>query len=136
MKPSIDWHESGGIVTLTISRPEARNALDGPAMETLSEMVDRLHEQPGLRGVILTGQSGRSSARVVISSGCVVSDTKGWSCDGRHMHGIVQRLDALSQPIVVVVNGYALGGAELALAGASQLSKTTVFCASNKLRWA
>ena len=36
----------------------------------------------------------------------------------RQMHGIVQRLDALSQPIVVVVNGYALGGgAELAVAG-------------------
>ena len=44
-----------GVATLTMNRPEARNALSGEMMQSLSEAIPRLAEDPEVRVVVLTG---------------------------------------------------------------------------------
>src|SRR6185436_9999820 len=45
----------GGIATLTMNRPEARNALTREMMAALSEALPRLATDPAVRLVVLTG---------------------------------------------------------------------------------
>ncbi|MEX1251380.1 MAG: enoyl-CoA hydratase-related protein, partial [Hyphomonas sp.] len=44
-----------GIATLTMNRPEARNALTGELLDALSDAVPRLALDPKVRVVVLTG---------------------------------------------------------------------------------
>jgi enoyl-CoA hydratase/carnithine racemase len=45
----------GGIATLTMNRPEARNALSAEMFEGLYEALPRLANDPAVRLVVLTG---------------------------------------------------------------------------------
>lgn len=45
----------GGIATLTMNRPEARNALTREMMHALAEALPRLAADPAVRAVVLTG---------------------------------------------------------------------------------
>ncbi|MGL6210418.1 MAG: enoyl-CoA hydratase/isomerase family protein [Paracoccaceae bacterium] len=107
--PRLDLTVEGGIARLTIRRAEKLNALD-------AEMVDAL--------VPLCRQIERSEARVVILTGdgrafCAGGDIaawSGWSADdfGQHWvrdgHAAFDALARLSQPVIAVLNGHALGG--------------------------
>lgn len=46
---------AGGIATLTMNRPEARNALTRPMLAAMSEALQRLAADPAVRLVVLTG---------------------------------------------------------------------------------
>ena len=50
------FHE--GIATLTINRPQSRNSLTTEILNSLSEAVPRLANDPAVRLVILTGAGG------------------------------------------------------------------------------
>ena len=47
--------DSGGIVTLTLNRPAARNALSEALIDALTGELDRIAADPQVRAVILTG---------------------------------------------------------------------------------
>jgi enoyl-CoA hydratase/carnithine racemase len=49
----------GAIVTLTLNRPEIRNAMDPALTEAFSGEVDRLRADPDVRAVVITG-AGRA----------------------------------------------------------------------------
>jgi 2-(1,2-epoxy-1,2-dihydrophenyl)acetyl-CoA isomerase len=48
-------HIDGGIATLTMNRPEARNALSAEMFDGLAEALPRLANNPAVRLVVLTG---------------------------------------------------------------------------------
>ena len=48
----------GHVQVITISRPEARNALDGAAARALAAAADELDADDGLRVGVLTGAGG------------------------------------------------------------------------------
>ena len=47
-----------GVATLTMNRPEARNAMSGEMMGALREAADRVAVDPQVRCVVLTGAGG------------------------------------------------------------------------------
>jgi len=47
--------DAGGVATLTLNRPEARNALSMALMGALQQQLDAIREDPGVRVVILQG---------------------------------------------------------------------------------
>ena len=67
----IETH-ADGVATLTMNRPEARNALTGEMGAALSEAVQRLAGDPKVRCVVLTGAGGAF---------CAGGDVKGFAAD-------------------------------------------------------
>ena len=61
-----------GVATLTMNRPEARNALTGEMGSALSEAVQRLAGDPKVRVVVLTGAGGAF---------CAGGDVKSFAAD-------------------------------------------------------
>ena len=53
----IETH-ADGVTTLTMNRPEARNAMTGEMIQGLLEALPRLAQDPAVRCIVLTGAGG------------------------------------------------------------------------------
>ena len=105
-----------GIYTLTISRPEALNALNGELIRELSGMIEQIEGDPGVRVVVITG-AGRSFVAGADIAEMVHLDTAGGLALGRLGAATFRKIEQLPIPVIAAVNGFALGGGcELALA--------------------
>ncbi len=106
------------LATLTLNRPEKRNAIDPLMLDTIDTHLATLESNNHLRAVILTGTGEKAF--------CAGADIKAWaSLDALGMwkqwipkgQRILQRLANLRSPVIALLNGYAFGGGlELALA--------------------
>jgi enoyl-CoA hydratase len=102
-----------GWTRLTLSRPEARNALDTALLAALAEAFARLGADEGCRAVVLAGAGGH------FASGADLGEIEGKgaaeaAADPRRAHWAAIR--AFPKPLVAAVDGFALGGGlELAL---------------------
>jgi enoyl-CoA hydratase/carnithine racemase len=99
-------------VVVTLSRPEARNAINAAMVRELHDVCAALEERPRL--LLLTGDAGTFAA------GADIGELRERGRD-QALHGINSRLfdrvARLPMPTVAAVDGYALGGgAELAYA--------------------
>jgi 2-(1,2-epoxy-1,2-dihydrophenyl)acetyl-CoA isomerase len=108
--------QSGPIATITLNRPEARNALDFAMRRELLTALDEIEANPAARVVILTGAGGHF---------CAGGDVKNMrqrstAADGQVRVGLlnraVLRLVNFPLPTIAMVDGYAVGaGSNLAL---------------------
>lgn len=105
-----------GIISLTFNRPEKMNALSTPLMQALEAELDTIARDQSVRVVILTGAGDKA-----FIAGADIAEYRGsrreafiaYQLDGRR---IFDKLEALPQPTIAAVRGYALGGGfELAL---------------------
>jgi enoyl-CoA hydratase len=105
-----------GVCTITLNRPERRNAVDGLTATRLREAFERFEADGALRVAILTGAGGHF---------CGGADLKAVS-DPQRRNALDPRGEgpgpmgpsrmALSKPLIAAVEGYAVaGGLELAL---------------------
>ncbi len=108
---------SNGVGSLTMNRPDVRNALNWEAMDRFAEAVERAHASPTLRALVLTG-AGRS-----FCSGGDLTELHEYPSreDGLRlasgMGEALRRLETLPVPTIAALEGPALGGgAEIALA--------------------
>ena len=117
----------GGVATLTMNRPEARNALTGEMQAALVEAISRLAADPAVRAVVLTGAGGAF---------CAGGDVKGFAAAGQNQQSsgggvnfeqrvyglrnsmdIARTLHEMPKPTLAVIPGPAAGaGLSLALA--------------------
>src|SRR5215813_7395930 len=108
--------QSGTIATITLNRPDARNALDFVMRRELLDALDEIEANPAARVVILTGAGGHF---------CAGGDVKNMrqrqgAADGQVRVGLlnraVLRLVNFPLPTIAMVDGYAVGaGSNLAL---------------------
>lgn len=105
--------DEGGIATLTLNRPEKRNALNLALWGELDAHVDAIAAAGDAIGAVILRANGPSF--------CAANDLKERGTETprpRHQASIVTKLAELPQPLIVAVQGGCFtGGLELALAG-------------------
>ena len=111
MSDAVLTEEDGGVLVITINRPEAKNAVNGDVAKGLAAALDELDARKDLSVGILTGAGGTF---------CSGMDLKAFLkgefpyAEGRGFGGIVEKPPAT--PLIAAVEGYALaGGFEVAL---------------------
>jgi enoyl-CoA hydratase len=111
MSEPVHVEEDGGVLTITIDRPEARNAVNGAVAEGIAAALDRLDAEDSLRICIITGAGGTFCAGMDLKA--FVTGERPYVGD-RGFAGITQR--AAEKPLIAAVEGWALaGGFEIAL---------------------
>lgn len=107
----------GALVTLTITRPEAKNSLNEDVLSDLKTHLDALRHDASVRAVLLTGADGVFCAGADITAFDAI---RAQSLLGprRALGGdIWADLGTFGKPVIAAVEGLALGGGlELALA--------------------
>jgi enoyl-CoA hydratase len=110
---TVDYETRDQVAIVTIKRPQARNAVDGPTAQALADAFRRFDADDSLAVAILTGADGYF---------CAGADLKGVG-EGRGNRAVPEgdgpmgpsRM-LLSKPVIAAVEGYAVaGGLELAL---------------------
>ena len=120
--------DARGLATLTMDRPDARNALSAEMVARLTDALAGLAGDPAVRIVLLTGAGGIFSAGADIgemrAAGAAPAEQN--EADSRRFATLLVRLENQPQPTIAIVNGAAYGGAlglisacDIAIAAAS-----------------
>jgi enoyl-CoA hydratase len=106
----VTYAESGGVATITLNRPQARNAIDSGLAAALDANLTRAEASEAVRVILLTGAD---------PAFCAGLDIKEFTRTGSPPAGataVITRTAELTKPSIGAVNGaVATGGLELAL---------------------
>ena len=111
--------EQDGVRTLTLNRPEKRNALNTPLLQAVLDALDAADHDAGIGAIVLAGAGAMFSAgadmgefRDAGSHADAASEYR-----GDLLLALQLRFGSLGKPVIAAVNGAAIGaGAALALA--------------------
>lgn len=106
------------ILTITIHRPKAMNALNQPVLKELRYVFSTfIHELEGLRGIILTGSGEKAFVAGADISEFTSLDADAGTSLSKNGSDIFTLIERTHVPVIAAVNGFALGGGcELAMA--------------------
>jgi enoyl-CoA hydratase len=111
------WARDGAVATVTVNRPEARNALDGKSLDALIQAFGEVERDGAVSCAILTGAGDRAFVAGADIKAMAGLDPVGARSFSEHGRRLCDLLEGLSVPVIAAVNGWALGaGFELALA--------------------
>jgi enoyl-CoA hydratase len=101
-----------GVMTITMNRPEAKNAMNKNMSELIAAALDELDASNELRVAVITGAGGTFCSGMDLK-GFLAGETP--SVKGRGFGGLTEAPPA--KPLIAAIEGYALaGGFELAIA--------------------
>ena len=104
----------GAVITITLNRPNALNALNSGLMDELSQAVDSYESDSSLRCMIITG------SEKAFAAGADIKEMAGKSFSEAYREDFVtrnwERVSRARKPVIAAVAGFALGGGcELAM---------------------
>ena len=131
--PYVSFATEGAVCTITLDRPDKRNAVHGPMAAELRTAFIRFQEDASLRVAVLTGAGGHFCAGADLGAVADPALRNELDRDGGGTGPMGPTRMALSKPLVAAVEGYAVaGGLELALLAdlrvASESAVFGVFC--------
>ncbi len=109
--------EEGGVLTLTLNRPDVLNAVDEQLSLELQEALKFAEREAGVRCVVLTGAGRGFCSGQDLRDRAGVGEVSYMDSLRRRYHPVIQRLATMEKPVIAAVNGVAAGaGCSLALA--------------------
>lgn len=113
-----------GVATVTMNRPEVRNAMHLPMNLEIRDALNALGSRDDVRALVLTGAGQKSFV-----SGADIAelrDRKGPVALARHNARLCDAIDDFPYPTIAAINGFALGGGcEIALACDMRVASST-----------
>ena len=105
-------HSSGPVLTLTLDRPEVRNALSGELVEQLTEALEAAGRDDAVRVVVLTGTGRAFSAGADLAAlqGLQTASAEANLADSELLARLFETLYTLPKPVVAKVQGHAIAG--------------------------
>ncbi len=127
------YRKDGPVVTITINRPEAKNALNEQVRAALYEALCRARDDAAVRGVIITGGTEVFSAGADIGAMAGASAVQMLYRQG--LQRIVHLIESMPKPVIAAISGYALGGGcELALGCDVRIASDTAVLGQPEIR--
>ncbi len=130
---AIRVERNGSISTIIMSRPERRNAVDGPMARALRDAIRAFEADESQRVAVLWGEHGHFCAGADLTAVNDPSRTHELDPEGGGDGPMGPSRIALSKPLIAAVAGYAVaGGLELALLADMRVAEESatfgVFC--------
>lgn len=124
---TIDVQRTDGIVTITLTRPEKKNAINGVMWDELLATFREIASSSSDRAVVITGAGGAFCSGADLSGGGADSGPERHQLAVmRHVGDVCIALHRLPQPVIAKVRGVAVGagcnlalGCDLVVAGTS-----------------
>jgi enoyl-CoA hydratase len=105
-----------GILAITISRPEALNALNTNFFNEMDHLLGAVAKDDSIKVIMLTGEGKAFVVGADIAEMVNKNSSEGTQFSLRGQ-GVFRKMKKLDKPIIAAINGFALGGGlELALA--------------------
>lgn len=111
------YEQTGPVVTLTLNRPEAMNALSRPLEAELHVALDEAEADDSVRAIILTGAGAAFSAGYDLSAGEAGRERqptgaflRSWYQRAMQNPRNMLHIWELSKPVIAAVNGWCIGG--------------------------
>ena len=115
--------DEAGIASVTINRPEKRNALSRAVVSELAIAFNRVADDPAIRAAIVTGAGDTAfvaGADINELAALNATQMREYAIEGQRAF---RRLETAGKPSVAAVNGFALGGGlELAMAASVRVA--------------
>jgi 2-(1,2-epoxy-1,2-dihydrophenyl)acetyl-CoA isomerase len=113
----IQSDQQGGVLLITLNRPDVLNSFNGPMARLLHAELDRAGSDASVRCVVLTGAGRAFCAGQDLSEAIDPSGPGITKIVEEHYNPIILGIRKIDKPVIAMVNGVAAGaGANIALA--------------------
>lgn len=117
MAQNLKFQKKDGVATIELYRPQKKNSLNAELRHELEECLKELAHDHTVRVVIVTGGEEIFCAGADISEIQETESAEAGYTHAREFQILFDQVEALPQPVIAAISGYALGGGcEFALA--------------------
>jgi len=117
MYKNLIHHSADGVSLLQLNRPQKKNALNGELRNELQHAIEQMARDKDIRAVVLSGGEEFFCAGADIGEIQESRSAEAAYHHAREFQMLFDRIEALPQPVIAAVAGFALGGGcELTLA--------------------
>jgi methylglutaconyl-CoA hydratase len=108
----ITYEIATGVATITLDRPEKRNALDHALVGEVQRALERAREDNAVRVVVLTGAGKTFSAGADLAAleGLQTATMSENLADSEHLAALLRQIYLHPKPVIARVNGHAIAG--------------------------
>jgi enoyl-CoA hydratase len=113
----IQTTQSNATLIVTVSRPDAMNALNKEVLNGLHKIIQEVYQNDSIRGIIITGDGDKAFiAGADIKELSSLTQEQAFELSEKGQ-SLFKEIEDCPKPIIAAVNGFALGGGcELAMA--------------------
>ncbi|MGC9210136.1 MAG: 3-hydroxyacyl-CoA dehydrogenase/enoyl-CoA hydratase family protein [Acidilobus sp.] len=113
------------IAWIILNRPSKLNAISPEMIRELDQTLDEIEQNPDVRVVVLTGAGRAFSAGADVTAFAGITPIQA-AIFSRKFQELTLKMQYFTKPIIVAINGYALGGGlELAMSGDIRIASET-----------
>jgi len=98
------------VAVVSFNRPKALNALNGPLVAELDKLVDELHADDEVRGVIFTGAGEKAFIAGADIPELAKLDAVKAPMYARELQRVFMKVESMYKPTIAAINGFCLGG--------------------------